>query len=652
MKKSYYVFVIFLAVLTIAKSQAQFSVSYTKQVNTDCNGNPCFYNGPKIMINEVMLSPSSGDGSMYDLDHTRRGEWIELYNPDICMPVDISCFFLGNNTPNNFNPEGVTHCSGGFVIPPGTIVPPRGFVMIRGEYAPAVPPALLVQNGGRTLEIIVNESILGNICLGGGDRLWFPNAGGWFAFYDNNGIPQDAISWCSLSNSCMSCTPCNPMLASCGFVFGLPSYNDIPLSKKNYITSLNPQNNQGQSFRRIPDGGSWVSTPSSPTYGFCNSVCVPPPFISCNGTATVFPSGGMPPYTFLWNDAQATTTATATGLCAGSYQVIVTDANHISVTVNIQIENLMLDPVLTINQPVCNGGNNGSVTVNLTKGAQPYRYLWSTGDTTNSISNLIAGNYHILIKDTNDCYADTVAIVPENPEVPLINLNDTTICSGYSVTLNAATNISGGIYKWSPDNQTTQAITVTPPNTAVYSVMYSVAGCVAKDTVTVSVKPSPHALIHMQSHLIMEGDSVLITASGGLSFFWNNGLLSDIILMKPKADTVYCVYVSNNNGCYDTACVDIVVKGYSTLYVPNAFTPNGNGLNDVFHVYSTNIEKFNMLIYNRWGNLLFETNDVNKAWDGRFNDELVPEGIYVYSIQAMGYDKVFHRKLGSVTVLR
>jgi gliding motility-associated-like protein len=88
------------------------------------------------------------------------------------------------------------------------------------------------------------------------------------------------------------------------------------------------------------------------------------------------------------------------------------------------------------------------------------------------------------------------------------------------------------------------------------------------------------------------------------------------------------------------------------LYVPNAFTPNYNGLNDVFLVKSTNIEKFHIVIFNRWGNLLFETNDINVGWDGKYNGILVPEGVYVYSIEAIGEDKVPYRKLGSLTVLR
>lgn len=281
-----------------------------------------------------MLAPYNYDGSMVGGPYhsSGEGEWIELYNPHKCDPVDISCYFLGNNAYDNVYQSG--DWGGGFVIPPGTIVPPQGFAMVRGSRAAPVPDSLLVENGGNVVEIIVG----GDYCFGtGGGRLWFPNAGGWFAFYDANGIPQDAISWCSQTNSCMSCTPCNPMSSQCGYYGTLPSYDNIPASRKNYITSLNPQNYLGQSFRRIPDGGAWSSSPATATYATCNDICVDPPVIFCNAIAVAHATGGTPPYSYSWNDQSFQTTDTAFGLCAGTYTVTVTDANMQTATAQVTI---------------------------------------------------------------------------------------------------------------------------------------------------------------------------------------------------------------------------------------------------------------------------------------------------------------------------
>ncbi|MBR4646629.1 MAG: hypothetical protein IKO75_05915, partial [Bacteroidales bacterium] len=299
------------------------SIAASGTVNTDCEGRNCFYNGPTIMINEVMLAPSQYDGSMVgSLYHTTGGgEWIELYNPHKCDSVDISCYFLGNNAWDATNQSG--DWPGGFVIPSGSVVPPQGFALVRGAQAAPVPSELLVQNGGNVVEIVIDS----RYCFGnGGGRLWFPNTGGWFAFYDANGVPQDAISWASQTNSCMSCPPCNPGMNDCGYTGELLSYNDISDDRKNYISSYDANYYMGVSFRRIPDGGVWQNTPAAPTYGLCNAECVPPAENTGNAIAVVEVTGGVPPYTYQWDDYAAQTTDTAVSLSAGTYTVTVTDA--------------------------------------------------------------------------------------------------------------------------------------------------------------------------------------------------------------------------------------------------------------------------------------------------------------------------------------
>ncbi|MFZ4412219.1 MAG: gliding motility-associated C-terminal domain-containing protein [Bacteroidales bacterium] len=650
MGKFFIIICIWGLLLFNSQLNAQITLTTTTQINTVCNGNPCFYNGPKILINEVMLTPLVGDGSIYGQASGTgcEGEWIELYNPDICQSIDISCFFLGNNSKDNN-----VNYPGGFVIPSGTIVPPRGFVIIRGVKAPAVPSNLLLQNGGKTIEIIVNSSLSSHVCIGGGIRLWFPNAGGWFAFYDNNGVPQDAISWNSQTNSCMTCLPCNPQVSGCGYSGSLIAYDNFPVNKKNYITTLNPaaSGNVGQSFRRIPDGGNWVSTPSVPTYGTCNAVCIPPPIITCTGKAVVTASGGQPPYTYHWNDQQLTTAATVTGLCAGTYTVIVKDALLQTASTSVQISNLELFPSITTSSISCKGGNNGSIKVLPVNGTAPYTFLWNNGDTTSTIQNLVAGNYSVSIVDTNDCRLDTNVVLPDNPLSLTVGINKPTICSGTRVQLTATPSVGGGSFIWSVGNQHTASINVLPPATSSYSVYYTIAGCAAKDTAMVTVLPTPIASVKASSNTIMIGDSVVLTASGGLSLLWNNGNSTNSMIMYPVVDVLYCVVASNNNNCYDTACIKIKVKGVSTLYVPNSFTPNGDGLNDFFFVPCTHIETFHLIIFNKWGNLLFETNDFNNGWDGKFSGEVVPEGVYVYSIIAIGEDGVYYRRLGHLTVL-
>ncbi|MEG2069980.1 MAG: gliding motility-associated C-terminal domain-containing protein [Bacteroidales bacterium] len=298
--------------LMLAPTQP-LQVEMAGTLNTICRG--CYYEGPSILINEVMLAPASYDGSIYGTNSDQRGEWIELYNPHKCDSVDISCYFLGNNAPDLYN------YGGGFSIPPGTVIPPQGFALIRGRNAPLVPTDLLLSHGGNTVEIVVNS----RVCIDGGYRLWFPNAGGWFAFYNDEGVPQDAISWSDSTNSCNTCFPCNPYGSGCSYSGILPSYANIPSNKKTRIANMIQSSNV--SYRRIPDGGAWqYNIPATPTYGACNSICNEEGGANCTGMAFVAVSGGVAPYSYSWNDQRRQTTDTAYQLCAGTYCVTVTDA--------------------------------------------------------------------------------------------------------------------------------------------------------------------------------------------------------------------------------------------------------------------------------------------------------------------------------------
>lgn len=412
-------------------SAQSFTVSVSGTVNTDCIGQGCFYDGPTILINEVMLAPTEYDGSLVNSSHYTNGggEWIELYNPHKCDSVDISCYFLGNNARDNSFLSG--DWGGGFALPPGTVVPPQGFCLVRGFRAPPVPDSLLVQNGGNVVEVVVDQSC----CMGvGGGRFWFPNFGGWFAFYDANGVPQDAISWGVASNSCMTCPPCLPK-TDCPFADTLPSYSEIPEDRRHVLTTASIQDYSGEVYYRSPDGGEWESVPGYATYATCNADCNEPPLISCAGTATATPNGGTPPYTYLWNDPSAQTTETAVGLCAGTYSVTVTDANNHTATSSVTIVNFE-PPIDFVPAPVCLSLPDASAEFTLADDLsqlypdQTLTWHWDFGDgnTDSTTASAISHTFDtwddflvtLSLKDSNGCesavshyvYVDGVVELP------------------------------------------------------------------------------------------------------------------------------------------------------------------------------------------------------------------------------------------------
>ena len=314
---------------------APMSIDFTPAVH--CLDDTCRYEGPSILINEVMINPTKYDGAIYGqqcIADSRRlgGEWIELYNPNSCDSVDISGYFMANSTIDHpLSGWGcradiaVRDIGAAFVLPEGTVIPPNGFCVLRGERAAVVDSARLVQNGGNTVVIDLVE-YFDRFCLDNtGYRFWLPNVGGWFGFYDRNGIAQDVIYWGNPAEDiCADCTPCNPLIPG-SYTGKLASLNDIPAERKTRIVDFDLESHQGNTPKRIPDGGAWqINTITPPTQGFCNGSCVFRTDNRCGGTATVtvHKSGN---YSYLWNDANGQTTPTATGLCEGTYCCTVTN---------------------------------------------------------------------------------------------------------------------------------------------------------------------------------------------------------------------------------------------------------------------------------------------------------------------------------------
>jgi gliding motility-associated-like protein len=186
-----------------------------------------------------------------------------------------------------------------------------------------------------------------------------------------------------------------------------------------------------------------------------------------------------------------------------------------------------------------------------------------------------------------------------------------------------------------------------------------VYGC--KDTAIRILTVYQNATVDLDDEYILyPGDSAILFASGNCSnFSWSpsNGLSATNTIdpiAQPNVSTQYIVQASTENGCVTTdTCVVTIMPG-SIVKISNAFSPgNGNGDNDVFKVDKLGLATLSYLrVWDRWGNLMFETNDLNKGWDGNYKGQPQPLGTYVYQIDATTKEGSKFVKNGNVTLLR
>jgi len=650
MKNAY--FLIFVFTFISLDLAAQLTAQFSQTVNTNCLGQPCDYDGPSILINELMISPLANDGSISGPGiGLGRGEWIELYNPNLCEPVDISCYYLGNYT---FEGQG------GVRLPDNLIVPPGGFVLVRGDNVDPVPPNLLVANGGNVLEVIVPPNVTdeGVCVIGGGQRVWFPNFGGWFAFFDTDGVAQDAVSWGPGNFVDYAGSPCSPTTSSCPSIAVLPSYDSIPVDRKFYASALNASDHLGNSIRRLPDGGVWSST-GAPTYAICNVLpCATVGESTCTGIATITVSGGVAPYSFLWNDSQLQMTQTAVGLCAGVYEVTVTDNSGNTQVFEVTMVDFVPTVTLDVAAEYCLYDTDVPL-VNYSPAAQvgDFSELTGTGVTNYVFSPGGAGvGTHVLTYSFTDEFGcsnfaeDEIIVHPipdvsinvdgeyctYNPNVLITNVSPSALGGGIGVVTGPGVN--GFEFNPALAGQGVHAITYT------YTSIY---GCVNSATDNITVYQAPNVSFTATPMVGFEPLPVDFTNTsiGATDFSWNFG--DGTISIDPAISISHTfqefgnytvTLIGSANGCVDTASVLIVVNINPITYeVPNVFSPNGDDANPFFWLINpvgfNRVDEFEILIMNRWGQLVRTYTDYAFGWDGK--DESgneVPEGVYFYKL--------------------
>ena len=394
-----------------------------------------------------------------------------------------------------------------------------------------------------------------------------------------------------------------------------------------------PASNQRFAYYYIDDVSVVLATlpttlfaTATPTHLLCNNQCI--------GTASVTPANGTAPYTYLWNNGQ--TANVATGLCAGNYSVLVTDATSTTTTASVTLTQPAALTATTAVTPTACGNNTGTALVHAGGGTAPYTYLWSNGNTGTQISNLAAQVYSLTITDGNGCTQTTTATIlnVNGPSVTTTFVNAS--CSGIpdgTATASASGGTAPYLYLWS-NGQTAQ--TATGLSAGNYSVTVTDAGgCAQTSVATVTNGTGPTASAGPDIS-IAYGNAATLSASGSGSYSWNTGAGSSVIMVAPSLTTQYCVTVTDANGCSDSACVTVYIIPEpipcGEFYLPNAFSPNEDNENDVYKAYidPVCVKEFKLVIYNRWGEKVFETTNVLEGWDGSFRGADSDAAVYAY----------------------
>jgi gliding motility-associated-like protein len=406
------------------------------------------------------------------------------------------------------------------------------------------------------------------------------------------------ISTTTSANNNVSCYNGNNGIASTNPVNGISPYQ--------YSWSTTPTQ-ISQVASNLPAGSYFVTITDNAGCSAVDSVVITQPtqlvasitdtnnvlcFGGNTGTATVTASGGVTNYTYSWVGSTSATN-TATGFSAGPHSVTVTDANNCLVTIPFTINQptQLVMQLSNINEG-CSGSCNGSISALVSGGSTPYSYVWSGGTQQNEKTiNLCVGTYNVTVKDAHNCSITGQKIIGTN----------------------------------SPINATALGV----PNPAVAPATVSFA----------------------------------YTGTGGVNFDWDFGDAT------PHSTDQNPIHIYNTHGtftvilhvntgapdfCEDMVTFDVIVIQPSNVFIPNVFTPNGDGQNEQFVVKSEGLNTESMMIFNRWGEKVYEWNVVGGSWDGTKNNKgsECAQGVYYYVFKAIGFDNVIYERQGAITLLK
>lgn len=326
--------------------------------------------------------------------------------------------------------------------------------------------------------------------------------------------------------------------------------------------------------------------------------------------------------------------------------------------------------------PVANAGPDASICVGQSTsllGSGGVTYSWNPGNLSGSpvsVTPASTTTYTLTVTDANGCTGTdqvTITVTPCTAPVAALNASQTTICQSTCIDFTDMSTGSPTGWSWTFAGGTPVTSTQQNPSNicynqpGVYPVTLIVTNAFGSDTivmssyVSVGAQPSVDAGPYVT---IAIGNSTQLNATGGTgSWSWTpaGGLNNSSIpnpTASPTVTTTYTVTFTDSYGCTDSDTVTVEVIEHYSLYIPSAFSPNGDGANDVLYVRGAGIRNLEFVVFDRWGEKVFESSSINDGWDGTYKGKEVNTGIYVWFVNVDYFDGKSEFKKGDVSLVR
>lgn len=412
-----------------------------------------------------------------------------------------------------------------------------------------------------------------------------------------------------------------------------------------------------------------IALADNTTYASLSAIeTTPDSCLKAQGTAKITVNGGSGNYTFKWSHSNTLTGNTATKLAKGNYRVTISDGvcAPFDTLVNISGPDSFVNVTISTVNDNCSKSTGGAIAL-ANGGTSSYMFVWSNGQTGSAITNLLGNNnYTVTVTDFLGCTATANAFVSDVPAPSVTFFPFDSLCpnaNNGSLKVNASGGQPPYQYQWQHDTSLTASFAnnLAP---GFYEVTVKDGGnCTAVASVTIAAFDNPNIDLGNDTTILKGSvaELVLSTSLPVTGVKWTPFIQSAEnrleAFVKPDVTTTYSVVVKyGGKGCVITDSVTVFVKDeIAEVIVPNIFTPNGDGVNDDFYVSAKAIKSFNVKIFDRWGNKVFESFDAGFRWNGFSEKDAIelPNGVFTYAIEytELSTNKK-HLLKGSITLLR